>query len=131
MSDEKEFEFINPQISDEVIITMAGIATTSVKGVTLVRTGVAEGITSIFSRNSYSKGIKVDVNENTVVIDIYISVEYGRNINEIAREVQAAVKKEIENMTDMTVASVNINIININLEKPSEIEISELNKETN
>ncbi len=130
MNDEnKEFEFINPKIADEVIITMAGIATSTIKGVTLVRTGVAEGISSIFSRNSYSKGIKVEVNENTVVLDINISVEYGRNINAIAREVQAAVKKEIENMTDMDVAAVNINIINITLEKQAEI--SELNIDTN
>lgn len=130
MNDEnKEFEFINPKIADEVIITMAGIATSTIKGVTLVRTGVAEGISSIFSRNSYSKGIKVEVTENTVVLDINISVEYGNNINAIAREVQAAVKKEIENMTDMDVAAVNINIINITLEKQAEI--SELNIDTN
>lgn len=118
----KEFEFKNPKISDEVIITMAGIAASTVKGVAIVRTGVADGISSIFNRNSYSKGIKVDVNEDTVVVvDIYISVEYGRKINETAREVQEAVKKEIENMTGMTVAAVNVNVSSIVLEKTTEI----------
>lgn len=117
----KEFEFKNPKISDEVIITMAGIAASSVKGVAIVRTGVADGISSIFNRNSYSKGIKVEVNEDTVIVDIYISVEYGRKINDTAREVQEAVKKDIENMTGLTVAAVNVNISSIVLEKTTEV----------
>jgi len=117
---DEKFEFGQVKISDDIVITMAGIATSSVKGVWVARTGVIEGITNLFSKNNYSKGIKVEINENMVVLDIYINVEYGNNINEIARNVQSAVKKEIESMTDLSVSTVNINVLNIALEKDKE-----------
>jgi uncharacterized alkaline shock family protein YloU len=44
-------------------------------------------------------------------------VEYGYKISEVAKEVQAAVKKEIETMTDLQVASVNVHVQNIIQEK--------------
>lgn len=114
------FEFGQVKISDDVVIIIAGIATSGVKGVNTTRTGVAEGFTNLFSKNNYSKGIKVEINENTVVLDIYINVEYGYKINEVAREVQKAVKTEIETMTDLHVATVNVHVLNIVQEKEKE-----------
>jgi len=115
--DNETLEYGQVKISDDVVIIIAGIATSGVKGVNTTRTGVAEGISNLFSKNNYSKGIKVEINENTVVLDIFINVEYGYKINEVAREVQAAVKKEIETMTDLQVASVNVHVLNIIQEK--------------
>jgi uncharacterized alkaline shock family protein YloU len=111
------FEYGQVKISDDVVIIIAGIATSGVKGVSTARTGVADGISNLFSKNNYSKGIKVEINENTVVLDIFINVEYGYKISEVAKEVQAAVKKEIETMTDLQVASVNVHVQNIIQEK--------------
>ncbi len=111
--DNEKFEFGQVKISDDVVIIIAGIAASTVKGVNTARTGVADGITNLFSKNNYSKGIKVEVNENTVVLDIFINVEYGYKINEVAKEVQMSVKKEIETMTDLQVAAVNVHVLNI------------------
>ena len=118
--DNETFEFGQVKISDDVVIIIAGIAASTVKGVNTTRTGVAEGITNLFSKNNYSKGIKVEINENTVVLDIFINVEYGYKINEVAREVQQSVKKEIETMTDLQVAAVNVHVLNIVQEKIQE-----------
>lgn len=120
--DNENLEFGQVKISDDVVIIIAGIATSGVKGVSTTRTGVAEGISNLFSKNNYSKGIKVEINENTVVLDIFINVEYGYKISEVAREVQAAVKKEIETMTDMQVAAVNVHVLNIIQEKEKDKE---------
>lgn len=105
------------KISDDVVMIIAGIATSTVKGVFTAKTSVTDGITNLFSKNNYSKGIKVEINENNVVLDIYINVEYGCKISEVAREVQSTVKKEIETMTDLVVSSVNIHVQNIITEK--------------
>lgn len=115
--DNENLEFGQVKISDDVIIIIAGIATSGVKGVSTTRTGVADGISNLFSKNNYSKGIKVEINENTAVLDIFINVEYGYKISEVAKEVQATVKKEIETMTDMDVAAVNVHVLNIIQEK--------------
>ena len=122
MSDENgNSEYGTVRISDDVVINMARIATISVKGVYVARTGIVDGITSLFPRRYYSKGIKVEVNENTVSLDIYINVEYGNNINGIARNVQSAVKKEIEDMTDLSVSAVNVHVLKVVLENENEI----------
>lgn len=118
--DNENLEFGQVKISDEVVIIIAGIATSGVKGVNTTRTGVADGISNLFSKNNYSKGIKVEINENTVVLDIFINVEYGYKISDVAKEVQATVKKEIETMTDMQVAAVNVHVLNIIQEKDKE-----------
>lgn len=120
--DNETFEFGQVKISDDVVIIIAGIAASTVKGVNTTRTGVAEGITNLFSKNNYSKGIKVEINENTVVLDIFINVEYGYKINEVAREVQQSVKKEIETMTDLQVAAVNVHVLNIVQDKEKDKE---------
>lgn len=104
-------EYGSVNISDDVLITMAGIATSTINGVSTVQTGVVGGITNLFSRKNYSKGIKIDVNDGNVVVDININVDYGLNINNLAREVQSAVKKEIESKTDFTVSVVNVHIV--------------------
>jgi len=118
--DNEKFEFGQVKISDDVVIIIAGIAASQVKGVNTARTGVTDGITNLFSKNNYSKGIKVEVTEETVVLDIFINVEYGYKINEVAREVQLAIKKEIETMTDLQVAAVNVHVLNIVQEKIQE-----------
>lgn len=128
--DNETFEYGQVKISDDVVIIIAGIATSGVKGVNTTRTGVAEGISNLFSKNNYSKGIKVEINENNVVLDIFINVEYGYKINEVAREVQAAVKKEIETMTDLQVASVNVHVLNIIQEKDKDKDKDKENTES-
>ena len=115
--DMENLELGQVKISEDVVIIIAGIATAGVKGVSTTRTGMAEGISNLFSKNNYSKGIKVEINENAVVLEIFINVEYGYKISEVAREVQSAVKKEIETMTDMQVAAVKVHVLNIIQEK--------------
>ena len=126
--DNEKFEFGQVKISDDVVIIIAGIAASQVKGVNTTRTGVTDGITNLFSKNNYAKGIKVEVNEETVVLDIFINVEYGYKINEVAREVQLAIKKEMETMTDLQVAAVNVHVLNIVQEKIQE-RVQEKDKE--
>ena len=111
--DNEKFELGQVKISDDVVIIIAGIAASQVKGVNTARTGVTDGITNLFSKNNYAKGKKVEVTEETVVVDIFINVEYGYRINELAKEVQLAIKKEIETMTDLQVAAVNVHVLNI------------------
>ena len=48
--------------------------------------------------------------ETTSVVDISIVVEYGRNIVEVAEEVQDAVKESLGNMTDLDISAVNVHI---------------------
>ena len=113
----KVFENGQVKISDEVVATIVGIATMDVDGVCGMHTGLVEGFSNLFSKNNYSKGVKVEITENKVAIDIFINVKYGCKISEVATNVQTVVKKEVETMTDLEVSAVNVNVQNIITEK--------------
>lgn len=105
------------KITDEVVAIIAGIAATDVAGVAGMSGGIAGGIAEMLGRKNLSKGVKVEVGEKEAVIDLYIIVEYGCRIPDIAWEIQEKVKNSIESMTGLAVKEVNIHIQGVNIEK--------------
>ena len=102
------------KISEEVVATIAGKAVSEVKGVASTNSGI---ISEVFGKKSFSKGIKVQMNEKTVSIDVFIVVEYGSRIPDVAWEVQNRVKSAVEDMTGLKVLEVNIQVQGVNLPK--------------
>jgi len=99
------------QIADEVISIIAGKAVSEVSGVAGMAGGFAGGISEVLSgKKNLSKGIKVDVVEKQVKVDVNIIVEYGIRIPDVAFEIQNRVKKAVEAMTGLKVLSVNVHV---------------------
>ena len=110
------------KISDEVVAVIAGLACSEVKGIVGISSGIVGGITQILSgKKNLSKGVKVNVGENDATIDIFIVVEYGVKIPEVASEVQNSVKKAVESMTGLSVSAINIFVQNVYLPKVEEL----------
>lgn len=101
------------KIADEVVVVIAGIAATEVEGVESMAGNVTNDLMGRLSGNKMSKGIKVEVNEDKVSVDLSINVSYNYNIPEISVKVQERVKTAIENMTGLTVLEVNIKIASV------------------
>lgn len=109
------------KISDEVVGVIAGLATTEIKGIVGMSTGITGGITQILSgKKNLSKGVKVNVGENSASIDLFVVVEYGVKIPELALQVQENVKKTVETMTGLIVSEVNIHVQNVVVPKPAD-----------
>jgi len=98
------------RIADEVVRIIAGLAATEVQGVAGMSGGLAGGITEILGRKNLSKGVKVEVGEKEAAVDIYVIVDYGAKIPDIASEIQQKVKKAINDMTGLNVIGVNVHI---------------------
>lgn len=115
------------KISDEVVGVIAGLATTEIKGIVGMSASLAGGITQILSgKKNLSKGVKVSVGENSASIDLFVVVEYGIKIPEVAVAVQENVKKAVESMTGLTVSTVNIHVQNVLIPKLEDsIEVNE------
>ncbi|MDK2934502.1 MAG: hypothetical protein PWP27_2312 [Clostridiales bacterium] len=79
--------------------------------------GIAGGIADMLGRKNLTKGVKVDIKDKDATIDLYIIVEYGCKIPEVAWEIQEKVKKSVETMTGLDVEKVNIHIQGVNIEK--------------
>lgn len=98
------------RIADEVVRIIAGLAATEVPGVAGMSSGIVGGIAEMLGRKNLSKGVKVDVGEKEAAIDIFIVVEYGSKIPEVASQIQQKVKKAVQEMTGLNVVEVNVNI---------------------
>ncbi|HBC92160.1 MAG TPA: Asp23/Gls24 family envelope stress response protein, partial [Pelotomaculum sp.] len=53
---------------------------------------------------------KAEVGEKEATIDIFVIVEYGAPIKDVAYQIQAKVKNAVENMTGLRVLEVNVNV---------------------
>ena len=103
------------KISDDVVAVIAGVAVSEVPGVAGMAGGFAGGISEVFSgKKNLAKGIKAEINENTVKLDVNIIVEYGSRIPDVAFEIQNRVKKAVESMTGLKVEEVNVHVQGVN-----------------
>ena len=101
------------KIADEVVVVIAGIAATEVEGVESMAGNVTNDLMGKIAGSKISKGIKVEVNEDKVSVDLSLNVSYNYNIPEVSAKVQEKVKNAIENMTGLTVLEVNIKIASV------------------
>ena len=106
------------RVADEVVGIIAGLAASEVEGVAGMSGGIAGGIAELLGRKNLSKGVKVEVGEEEAAIDLFIVVEYGVRIPEVATNIQENVKQAIEGMTGLDVVEVNVHVLGVNFPQP-------------
>ena len=104
------------KIADDVIAIIAGKAASEIEGVYSMAGGFAGGISEVFGKKNFTRGIKVDNSGEKLKIDVNIIVEYGARIPDVAYQIQNKVKKSVENMTGIDVEEVNVHIQGVNTE---------------
>lgn len=108
------------KISAEVITVIAHTVAGEIEGVSSMSSGIAENISSVLGRKTGSKGVKVEINDKDVAIDLYIMVDFGARIPDVAWKLQERVKTSVENMTGMNVTAINIHVLGVNFDKQKE-----------
>lgn len=104
------------KFSDNVLAICAINATLRTKGVISVVGGLTDSISeNILKKETLSKGVKVNQEEDGVILDVYVILKYGSKIPAVAWDIQENVKKEVESMTDKKVKAVNIHVQKIKL----------------
>lgn len=107
---DKKDDYGTIKIADDVIATIAGIAAMEVKGVAGMVGGVTSGFSEMLGKKNMTKGVKVDVNQKDVAVELYLIVEFGVKIPALAHDIQNRVKCAIENMTGLKVREVNVHV---------------------
>ena len=105
------------QIADEVVAIIAGMAATEVKGVASMAGNIKNELVAKMGMKNLSKGVKVEVTDTDVKVDLALNLIFEANILEVSGKVQEKVKASIENMTGLEVSSVNIRIASVSMEK--------------
>lgn len=106
-------------ISEEVIAAIAVGAVREVEGVSGMMgnlgTSVADLVTNKKGAQKNAKGVKIEMAETGLVLDIYLTVAYGHAIPEVAENAQKAVASAVSAMTGCTVETVNIHVGGVTL----------------
>ena len=105
-------------IAPEVLITIAQLTTLNVPGVSRLCID-PPGMNRIFKHN-YLEGVRVEVKEDLVYIDLYVILKKDVNMREVSRNIQQQVARAIEEMVGMQVGWVNIHIEDIDYERENE-----------
>lgn len=101
------------QISNDVLAVISAMAAMEVDGVVAMAGNITAELVSKLGMKKLSKGVRVDVVDNTVMVDLSIILRINENIVTISKKVQDKVKTTVENMTGMEVANVNVIIASV------------------
>ena len=102
-------------VADEVVAIIAGLAATEVEGVASMAGNITNELVSKLGMKNLSKGVKVEVAEKTVSVEVALNISYGYSIPEVSEKVQEKVKSAIETMTGLSVAIVNVRIATVDM----------------
>lgn len=105
------------KIANDVVAMIAGLAATEVDGVSSMSGNITNEWMEKVGMKKQTKGVKVDILEGTVSVDLALTLEYGFNIPTTCNKVQEKVKSAIETMTGFAVSDVNIRIIGIKMQE--------------
>ncbi|WP_206811795.1 Asp23/Gls24 family envelope stress response protein [Paradesulfitobacterium ferrireducens] len=99
-------------ISEEVIATIAGAAAIECYGLVGMASQkkITDGVADLLGRENLAKGVQVSIQDDVVVIDLFIIVGYGVRISEVASNVMERVRYTTENFTGLKVSQVNVNV---------------------
>ena len=111
----KEDNLGEVHVADEVVAIIAGLAATEVEGVASMAGNITNELVSKLGMKNLSKGVKVEVAEKTVSVEVALNISYGSSIPEVSEKVQEKVKSAIETMTGLSVAIVNVRIATVDM----------------
>ncbi len=100
-------------ISENVLRTIANIATAEICGVSSLSGSLVDDVTQMFGKKSHMKGVRIVEVGDGIELNLSIIVNYGTNIPQVCESVQKSAKQAIENMTGLTVSGVNIDVVDI------------------
>ncbi|MCP8616817.1 Asp23/Gls24 family envelope stress response protein [Salirhabdus salicampi] len=104
------------EIAPEVIEVIAGIAANEVSGVAQMRGNFASNVTERFGKKNHGKGVKVELVDEGVKIDVYSVLEFGVSIPTVAQKIQDNIQQALKNMTALHVTEVNVHIVGVQME---------------
>ena len=121
MSENKEY-LVYPDkkgtinISEEVVASIAASAAAEVEGVA----GLAsyrDNPGEPGGKRSLTKGVRVNINDDKLGVELFVLVKYGYPINRVGAAVQESVAATADAMAGIKIDHVNVNVCGISMDK--------------
>ncbi|WP_085991939.1 Asp23/Gls24 family envelope stress response protein [Oceanobacillus senegalensis] len=104
------------EIAPEVIEVIAGIAATEVEELYAMRGNFASGVAERLGKKAHSKGVKVELTDTGIAIDLYVILNYGVSIPKVAQKIQGTIRDSLKYMTALEIDEVNVHVVGINMD---------------
>jgi uncharacterized alkaline shock family protein YloU len=102
-------------ISTTAIATIASHAINQSYGVVgMASKNIVDGIARLLTRDSH-RGIDVSMEDDEIVIDVYVIVEHGVRIRAVAESIQHTTKFHVEKVLGLPVRAVNVYVQGLRL----------------
>ncbi|WP_017186569.1 Asp23/Gls24 family envelope stress response protein [Alkalibacillus haloalkaliphilus] len=108
------------EIAPEVIEVIAGIAANEVSGVANMRGNIASNVTERLGKKKHGKGVKVELTEEGIEIDVYTVLDYGVSIPKVCEKIQDNIRTTLKNMTALEIIEINVHVVGVQIEEKSE-----------
>jgi uncharacterized alkaline shock family protein YloU len=106
------------EVLPSAIGALAAHAALGCYGITgMAARGLIDGMAELLHRSNVARGVEVVQVEDGLRIDVYVIVQYGIRISEVAHNLQEAVKFAVERSVNVPVAQVNVNVQGVREEK--------------
>ena len=101
-------------IAPGVLVRIAQLTSLSVGGVAGMAP-VPGGVNRLFRRGS-GEGVRIELDNNSVAADLFLSLRQGVEVRKVSRKVQREVARALEDMVGMKVLRVDVHIEEISFE---------------
>lgn len=107
----EQFQQGKTTVSPDVLVTIARLSALSVPGVSRMA-HVPGGVNRLFKRG-IGDGVRIEVEDNVVVANLYLVLKQNVNIREVSRNVQHQVARALQEMVGMDIGGIDIHIEDI------------------
>ena len=105
------------EVSPRVVVSTVGHAASECYGVVgMAARGLSDGIAELLNRENLHRGVHIEVTERGLSIELYVVVQHGVRIVEVAHNLMSAVKYAVEKSLGLSVIAVNVNVQGIQAE---------------
>ena len=94
-------------ISDNVVAKVAYKAIAGIEGIHALGGGSSRALAGLRGDKG-TPGISVDLHEDSVDVDVTMTIVFGANVPRIAEACRAAITEQVENTTGLKVRAVNV-----------------------
>lgn len=99
------------EISPAAVAALASQAVLTCYGVVgMSSPSLRHGLAEILGRENYRRGVQARLDDDEIVIDLYVVLEYGTRISEVAQNIMRNVKYAVEHALGISVGSVNVHV---------------------
>jgi len=106
-----ETELGKIEISPAAIASIASQAVQESYGVVgMASRNLKDGLVELLAPGASHRGVDVRLVDEQIIIDLYVIIEYGTRISEVAHNIMSAVKFRVEKALGIPVAQVNVHV---------------------